>query len=71
MSAWLDRTMGLGNTTLPERAMRPPHRILHRNRVHRLAAEHLQTHLQFKDYKRKASEPVKKSRIGANMIVKC
>jgi hypothetical protein len=35
--------------------MRPPHRILNRNRVHRLAAEHLQTHLQFKDYKRKAS----------------
>src|SRR5512142_1980369 len=35
--------------------MRPPHRILNRNRVHRLAAEHLQTPLQFKDYKRKAS----------------
>ena len=35
--------------------MRPPHRILHRDRVHRLAAEHLQTHLQFKDYKRKTS----------------
>jgi Transposase DDE domain len=35
--------------------MRPPHRILNRNRVHRLAAEHLQTHLQFKDYKRKTS----------------
>ena len=38
--------------------MRPPHRILHRNRVHRLAAEHLQTHLQFKDYKRKTSAQV-------------
>jgi putative transposase len=35
--------------------MRPPHRILHRDHVHRLAAEHLQTHLQFKDYKRKTS----------------
>jgi hypothetical protein len=35
--------------------MRPPHRILHRNRVHRLAAEHLQAHLKFKDYKRKTS----------------
>jgi hypothetical protein len=35
--------------------MRPPHRILHRNHVHRLAAEHLQSHLQFRDYKRKTS----------------
>jgi putative transposase len=35
--------------------MRPPHRILNRNRVHRLAAEDLQTHLQFKDSKRKTS----------------
>ncbi len=35
--------------------MRPPHRILHRNQVHRLAAEHLQAHLQLKDYKRKTS----------------
>jgi len=33
--------------------MRPPHRILHRNQVHRLAVEYLQAHLQFKDYKRK------------------
>src|SRR3712207_9528418 len=33
--------------------MRPPHRILHRNRVHRLATDHLQAHLQFRDYKRK------------------
>ena len=31
--------------------MRPPHHILDRNQVHRLAAEHLQAHLQFKDYK--------------------
>src|SRR3954464_14100622 len=38
--------------------MRPPHRILDRNRVHRLAAEHLQEHLQFKDYKRKTSARV-------------
>src|SRR3954469_7640811 len=35
--------------------MRPPHRILDRKRVHRLAAEHLQAHLKFKDYKRKTS----------------
>ena len=35
--------------------MRPPHHILDRNRVHRLAAEHLQEHLKFKDYKRKTS----------------
>src|SRR4051812_34832454 len=38
--------------------MRPPHRILNRKQVHRLAAEHLQTHLKFKDYKRKTSAPV-------------
>jgi hypothetical protein len=35
--------------------MRPPHHILDRKRVHRLAAEHLQEHLKFKDYKRKTS----------------
>src|SRR6516225_7965463 len=35
--------------------MRPPHRILNRNQVHRLAAEHLQAHLKFQDYKRKTS----------------
>ena len=38
--------------------MRPPHRILNRNQVHRLAAEHLQAHLKFKDYKRKTSAQV-------------
>jgi hypothetical protein len=38
--------------------MRPPHRILNRNQVHRLAAEHLQAHLQFKDYKHKTSANV-------------
>jgi len=38
--------------------MRPPHHILDRNKVHRLAAEHLQTHLQFKDYKRKTTASV-------------
>ncbi len=38
--------------------MRPPHRILNRNHVHRLAAEHLQSHLQFRDYKRKTSAQV-------------
>src|SRR3954447_2461281 len=38
--------------------MRPPHRILDRKKVHRLAAEHLQTHLKFQDYKRKTSAQV-------------
>jgi Transposase DDE domain len=38
--------------------MRPPHRILNRNQVHRLAAEHLQAHLKFKDYKRQTSAQV-------------
>jgi Transposase DDE domain len=38
--------------------MRPPHHILDRNQVHRLAAQHLQAHLQFKDYKRKTSAQV-------------
>src|SRR4051812_27168977 len=38
--------------------MRPPHRILNRNHVHRLAAKHLQAHLKFKAYKRKVSAPV-------------
>src|SRR3954463_14350979 len=38
--------------------MRPPHHILDRKRVYRLAAEHLQEHLKFKDYKRKTSAQV-------------
>src|ERR687898_2839478 len=38
--------------------MRPDHHILDRNQAHRLAAEPLQAHLQFKDYKRKASAQV-------------
>src|SRR3954464_13145336 len=38
--------------------MRPPHHILDRNRVYRLAAEYLQAHLKFKDYKRKTSAQV-------------
>ena len=38
--------------------MRPPHRILDRKKVYRLAAEHLQAHLKFKDYKRKTSAQV-------------
>src|SRR3954451_15541926 len=38
--------------------MRPPHHILDRNKVHRLAAEHLQQHLKFNDYKRKTSAGV-------------
>src|SRR4051795_12049750 len=35
--------------------MRPPHHILDRKKAHRLAVEHLQSHLQFRDYKRKTS----------------
>jgi hypothetical protein len=38
--------------------MRPSQHILDRNQVHRLAAEHLQSHLQFKDYKRKVTANV-------------
>src|SRR3954466_466514 len=38
--------------------MRPNHHTLDRNQVHRAAADHLQAHLQFKDYKRKTSAPV-------------
>jgi Transposase DDE domain len=38
--------------------MRPPHHILDRKKAHRLAAEHLQAHLKFKDYKRKTSAHV-------------
>src|SRR3954462_9234052 len=38
--------------------MRPTHHILDRKSVHRLAAEHLQAHLKFKDYKRKTSAQV-------------
>src|SRR5512135_1910522 len=42
----------------PERALRPPHRILDRKKVHRLAAEHLQAHLQFQDSTRQISAQV-------------
>src|SRR4051812_39525160 len=38
--------------------MRPTHHILDRKAVHRLAAEHLQAHLKFQDYKRKTSAQV-------------
>ena len=38
--------------------MRPPHHILDSYQVHRAAAEHLQAHLQFQDYKRQTSAPV-------------
>jgi hypothetical protein len=38
--------------------MRPTHHILDRKTVHRLAAEHLQAHLKFQDYKRKTSAQV-------------
>jgi hypothetical protein len=38
--------------------MRPPHHLLDRNRVHRLAVQHLQDHLEFKDYQRKITAQV-------------
>src|SRR3954468_6627246 len=38
--------------------MRPNHHTPHLPQVHRAAADHLQAHLQFKDYKRKTSAPV-------------
>ncbi len=38
--------------------MRPQNHILDSHQVHRAAAEHLQAHLQFQDYKRKTSAPV-------------
>jgi Transposase DDE domain len=38
--------------------MRPDHHTLDRNQVHRLAAQHLQAHLNFQDYKRKTSAQV-------------
>src|SRR4051812_24294335 len=38
--------------------MRPRNPTLDRRQVHRAAAQHLQTHLQFKDYKRKTAAPV-------------
>ena len=38
--------------------MHPTNHILDRQQVHRAAAQHLQAHLQFKDYKRKTSAPV-------------
>ena len=38
--------------------MHPPHHILDRQTVYRLAAEHLQSHLQFRDYKKKTSAQV-------------
>src|SRR3954463_13423534 len=38
--------------------MRPHHHILASQQVHRAAADHLQAHLKFKDYKRKTSAPI-------------
>src|SRR4051812_25560216 len=38
--------------------MRPNNHTLDRRRVHRAAADHLQAHLKFKDYKRKTSAQV-------------
>ena len=42
----------------PGGALRPKNHTLDRRQVHRAAAQHLQAHLQFKDYKRKAPAPV-------------
>src|SRR4051795_7539791 len=50
--------MTLATGSSPEGAMRPNHHTLDRRQVHRAAAEHLQAHLQFKDYKRKTSAKV-------------
>ncbi len=52
------RKMVLVNGTSTGGHYAPHHRTLDRDQVHRLAAEHLQAHLQFKDYKRKTSAPV-------------
>src|SRR3954452_2751648 len=41
--------------------MRPNHHTLDRRQVHRAAADHLQAHLEFKNYKRKTSAPVLRS----------
>ena len=38
--------------------MRPRNPTLDRRQAHRAAAQHLQTHLQFKDYKRRTAAPV-------------
>src|SRR4051812_23396873 len=38
--------------------MRPNHHTLDRRQVHRAAADHLQAHLHFRDYKKKTSAPV-------------
>ena len=38
--------------------MRLPHHILDRQEVYRRAAEHLQTHLQFRDYQKKVPAPL-------------
>jgi hypothetical protein len=38
--------------------MRPKNHTLDRRQVHRAAAQHLQAHLKFQDYKRKTSAPV-------------
>jgi putative transposase len=38
--------------------MRPKNHTLDRRQVHRAAVQHLQAHLRFRDYKRKASAPV-------------
>src|SRR5512147_3161503 len=53
--------MALDTESSPEGAMRPPHHILDRNQVHRLAADHLQAHLKFRDYKCKTSAQVLRS----------
>src|SRR3954467_12815992 len=58
MDARLLRRMTSATGSSPERAMRPTNHTLDRRQVHRAAAQHLQAHLQFRDYKRKTSAPV-------------
>src|SRR3954449_6746068 len=58
MDARLLRRMTSATGSSPERAMRPTNHTLDRRQVHRAAAQHLQAHLQFKDYKRKTSAQV-------------
>src|SRR5512144_1514889 len=42
---------------IPEGAMRPTHRTLHRHQVHRSATSHLQRHVPLRDSKRQVTAP--------------
>ena len=50
--------MTFGNRVITGGSHAPNNHTLDRNQVHRAAADHLQAHLKFKDYKRKTSAPV-------------